>query len=54
MNQQRKEFSRRDPVCRMIVSPTTAVAESRYQGKTYYFCADLCRQKFETEPHRYL
>jgi YHS domain-containing protein len=25
-----------------------------YQGKTYYFCSDTCRKKFEKEPGKYL
>src|SRR3989344_843875 len=28
-----------DPVCRMQLSPKTAVFKRRHQNKTYYFCA---------------
>ena len=27
---------------------------TNYQGKTYYFCSDTCRKKFEKEPAKYL
>ncbi len=43
-----------DPVCRMEVDEQSAVAQSTYQGKTYYFCAAGCREAFEKDPERYL
>jgi YHS domain-containing protein len=27
---------------------------SVHQGKTYYFCADACRVKFERDPGKYV
>lgn len=42
-----------DPVCGMKLSRSTAVQELQYDGKTYYFCADVCREKFEAEPQKY-
>jgi YHS domain-containing protein len=44
----------KDPVCGMEVSKSTAPATSEYRGKTYYFCAELCRDKFEKEPDKYV
>lgn len=43
----------RDPVCGMKV---TADSEHRYEhdGETYRFCSGRCREKFATDPNRYL
>jgi YHS domain-containing protein len=27
---------------------------STYDGKTYYFCSDTCRKKFEKDPAKYI
>lgn len=43
-----------DPVCKMTVEPARAAAQSVYQGRTYYFCAVGCKQKFDLEPEKYL
>jgi Cu+-exporting ATPase len=43
----------RDPVCDMEVDPHTALAQSVYQGKTYYFCSMSCKQDFEADPEQY-
>ena len=40
-----------DPVCGMEVD--TAI-ESKYNGRSYYFCTDLCRKKFNADPEHYL
>lgn len=37
----------RDPVCGMRLSPKTAGAAIKSKGKTYYFCAQGCKSKFE-------
>jgi YHS domain-containing protein len=45
-----------DPVCGMEVDEKKAVAAGRtavHEGRTYYFCADACRKKFEAEPAKY-
>lgn len=54
MKQQSNERSFKDPVCGMEVSRMTAIEELVYQGKTYYFCARICREAFEAEPEKYL
>ena len=46
-----------DPICNMDVDEKSARASGRiseYQGKTYYFCADSCKQQFDKEPERYI
>ncbi len=37
-----------DPVCGMEVAPETAAASSRADGRTFYFCSEDCRQRFES------
>lgn len=54
MKQQSKERNFKDPVCGMEVSRLSAVADLVYQGKTYYFCAESCRQTFEAEPEKFI
>ena len=43
-----------DPVCSMDVEPDKAAAKSTYQGKDYYFCAEMCKEKFDRDPEKYL
>jgi YHS domain-containing protein len=43
-----------DPVCKMTVDPPRAAAQSVHQGRTYYFCAVGCKQKFDRDPETYL
>ncbi|HEX5549043.1 MAG TPA: YHS domain-containing protein [Ktedonobacterales bacterium] len=43
-----------DPVCGMEVDPATAAATSEYQGKTYYFCAVGCKNRFDKDPQSYI
>jgi Cu+-exporting ATPase len=43
-----------DPVCKMLVKPETAAASYEYKGKTYYFCAVGCKNKFRQNPENYL
>lgn len=54
MKHQGNEKAFKDPVCDMEVSRLTAIAETDYEGKTYYFCSDGCRDEFEAEPAKYL
>ena len=42
-----------DPVCKMQVDEKKAAAASEYKGQTYYFCAQVCKTKFDKEPDRY-
>lgn len=43
-----------DPVCRMQVDETRAVATADYGGQRYYFCCPTCKEKFLKNPERYL
>ena len=54
MKRQNNERIFKDPVCGMEVSRTTAIEERVYQGKTYYFCAETCREAFEATPEKYI
>ena len=42
-----------DPVCKMTIDENKAAAKSDYNGKTYYFCAQICKTKFDKEPEKY-
>ncbi len=44
----------KDPVCGMMVDPAKAAGSSVYNGKTYYFCAIACKQKFDREPQKFV
>lgn len=43
-----------DPVCGMTVNPETAAGKFDYQGKTYYFCATGCLDRFRNDPESFL
>jgi Cu+-exporting ATPase len=43
-----------DPVCKMIVTPESAAASYDYNGEKYYFCAAGCRDRFASDPDKYL
>ncbi len=43
-----------DPVCKMNVDESKAAAKSVYKGKTYYFCAKGCKEKFDKDPGRFI
>src|SRR5437879_2499704 len=43
----------KDPVCGMSVNPATAKHTHEHGGKTYYFCAGSCAEKFKTDPQKY-
>lgn len=43
-----------DPVCKMTVEGDKAAATAEYKRKTYYFCAEGCKETFEKEPDKYV
>ena len=43
----------RDPICNMEVDEQNAAGESQYQGKTYYFCSEGCKEEFDQNPQQY-
>ena len=42
-----------DPVCGMEVNPENAAGKSEYAGRTYYFCSEQCRNRFDENPAQY-
>jgi P-type Cu+ transporter len=44
----------KDVVCGMQVDPAKAAGSSVYNGKTYYFCAKVCKAKFDANPAQYV
>jgi membrane fusion protein, copper/silver efflux system len=44
----------KDPVCGMDIDPKDAVGKVEFKGRTYYFCSDECKTKFEKEPGKYI
>lgn len=41
------------PVCKMDVSDRIPLI-SKFEGKAYYLCSDICKMTFEKEPHKYV
>ena len=44
----------KDPVCGMNVNPQTARFKHEHTGRTYYFCAQGCLDRFRAAPEKYL
>ena len=44
----------KDPVCGMEIDSDTAAGSSEYEGVTYYFCAESCKQDFDAGPWKFL
>jgi YHS domain-containing protein len=44
----------KDPVCSMKVDEKKTAATSVYKGETYYFCAKMCKEKFDKDPEKYV
>jgi YHS domain-containing protein len=44
----------KDLVCGMEIDPKTAAGKLDHKGKTYYFCALSCRDKFKADPEKYI
>jgi Cu+-exporting ATPase len=44
----------KDPVCGMQVDPARAAGSSEYNGKTYFFCALSCKDKFDRDPKAFV
>ncbi|MFS8045202.1 heavy metal translocating P-type ATPase [Rhizobium sp. BR 314] len=51
---QPQEIITRDPVCGMTVDPNAGKPSLDYQGRTFHFCCNGCRTKFEAAPESYL
>ncbi len=44
----------KDPVCRMMTDTDTTPYREAVNGKTYYFCSDGCKAKFDKSPAAYV
>lgn len=44
----------RDPVCDMEVDEQDAAGQSEYQGQTYNFCSESCKNEFDQNPQQYV
>ncbi len=47
-------MDQKDPVCGMEVEPDEAAGQSDFQGKTYYFCCNECKAKFDQNPQAFV
>ena len=45
--------TQRDPVCNMEIDEQSAAGRSQYQGQTYYFCTQSCKDEFDENPEQY-
>jgi YHS domain-containing protein len=43
-----------DPVCNMQFDEADAEFTTDYDGKTYYFCSEHCKEEFENDPEEYI
>ena len=43
-----------DPVCGMQIDTASAFASIDYEGTTYYFCSQSCRDAFQADPTAYV
>mgnify|MGYP001044993881 FL=1 len=43
-----------DIVCNMEIDEKTAKWKSDYKAKTYYFCSQMCKQKFDRNPEKFI
>ena len=41
------------PVCGMEVDKNSTEVQSTYGGKTYSFCSESCRDKWDANPEKY-
>jgi Cu+-exporting ATPase len=43
----------KDPVCGMTVDDQRAKGQSDFGGRTFYFCAKSCKDRFDANPQQY-
>ncbi|MGB9857382.1 MAG: copper-translocating P-type ATPase [Dictyoglomaceae bacterium] len=44
----------KDPVCGMEIDERSTKFSTEYLGKTYFFCSENCKSKFEANPKHYI
>ena len=42
-----------DPVCQMDLSEMHGKFAYDFEDETYYFCSELCKERFAKEPHKF-
>jgi Cu+-exporting ATPase len=43
----------KDPVCGMQIDPSDAAGQSDFEGRTFYFCSEDCKTKFDQNPAQF-
>lgn len=43
----------KDPICGMMVDKEKAAFKTTHEKSTYYFCAEGCLKKFQSDPAKY-
>jgi YHS domain-containing protein len=43
----------KDPVCGMEVDEKKARRTSTFNGRTYHFCSDSCKKRFDDDPGKF-
>jgi len=38
----------------MEIDEQSAAGRSQYQGETYYFCTESCKNEFDQDPQQYI
>jgi YHS domain-containing protein len=46
--------AQQDPVCNMEIDEQSAAGRSQYEGQTYYFCTESCKDEFDRNPQQYV
>jgi YHS domain-containing protein len=54
VDQYQSENQVTDPVCGMRINKLYAAGQAEHRGQTYYFCIPECKEKFASDPDRYL
>ena len=44
----------KDPVCNMQIDENLAKTTSEYERKTYHFCSEVCKARFDENPRSYI
>jgi P-type Cu+ transporter len=42
-----------DPVCGMRIDEAESWGVARFEGRTFHFCSELCKARFDADPERY-
>ncbi len=43
-----------DPICNMEVDESTSEFKSDYNGTSYYFCSQECKDEFDENPDSFI